>query len=102
MRVTIVPAEPDPSPAGTGTTGDDMAGAEFSPLITTRADLIEAMARGSKPKSEWRVGTEHEKHVYRKNPLRPVPYAGDDGIAALLDGIHQRTGWDYFYDKGNA
>jgi glutamate--cysteine ligase len=75
-----------------------MAGAEFSPLITSRADLIEAMARGAKPKSEWRIGTEHEKHVYRKEPLRPVPYEGGDGIAALLEGIRQRTGWHYFHD----
>jgi glutamate--cysteine ligase len=78
-----------------------MAGAESSPLITSRADLIEAMARGAKPRSEWRIGTEHEKHVYRKNPLRPVQYEGDDGIAALLEGIRQRTGWNYFYDKDN-
>ena len=28
-----------------------MAGAESSPLITSRADLIEAMARGAKPKN---------------------------------------------------
>ncbi len=77
-----------------------MAGAESSPLITSRADLIEAMARGSKPKSEWRIGTEHEKHVYRKNPLRPVPYEGADGIRALLEGIKARTGWHYFHDGG--
>ena len=64
-----------------------MAGAESSPLIESRADLIEAMARGGKPGAEWRVGTEHEKHVYRKDPLRPVPYEGDDGIHALLEGI---------------
>ena len=76
-----------------------MAGAESSPLITSRADLIAAMARGAKPKSEWRIGTEHEKHVYRKDPLRPVQYEGDDGIGALLEGIRQRTGWHYFYDK---
>ena len=75
-----------------------MAGEEFSPLITSRADLIEAMARGGKPKSEWRVGTEHEKHVFRKDPLRPVPYGGDDGIRALLAGIEARTGWHPFYD----
>ncbi len=75
-----------------------MAGAESSPLITSRADLIAAMARGAKPKSEWRIGTEHEKHVYRKHPLRPVQYDGGDGIAALLEGIRQRTGWHYFYD----
>ena len=78
-----------------------MAGAESSPLLTSRAQMVEAMARGSKPKSAWRVGTEHEKHVYRKNPLRPVQYEGDDGIHALLEGIKSRTGWEYFYDRDN-
>ncbi|MBN9305328.1 MAG: glutamate--cysteine ligase [Devosia sp. 67-54] len=76
-----------------------MAGAESSPLIASRADLVHALARGGKPKSEWRVGTEHEKHVYRKDPLRPVPYEGSDGIGALLAGIKARTGWEYFYDR---
>ncbi|RYE09400.1 MAG: glutamate--cysteine ligase [Hyphomicrobiales bacterium] len=78
-----------------------MAGAESSPLITSRADLIEAMSRGGKPRAEWRVGTEHEKHVYRKNPLRPVQYEGADGIAALLEGIRHRTGWHFFHDHAN-
>ncbi len=77
-----------------------MAGAEFSPLLASRTDLIDAMARGGKPRAEWRVGTEHEKHVFRRAPLRPVPYEGGDGIAALLEGIRQRTGWHYFYDAG--
>jgi glutamate--cysteine ligase len=76
-----------------------MAGAESSPLIASRADLIHALSRGGKPKSEWRVGTEHEKHVYRKDPLRPVQYEGNDGIGALLAGIKARTGWEYFYDR---
>lgn len=78
-----------------------MAGAESSPLLTSRAQMIEAMARGGKPRAQWRVGTEHEKHVYRKAPLATVPYEGDSGIHALLDGIHARTGWEYFSDHGN-
>ncbi|MDC9823619.1 glutamate--cysteine ligase [Devosia sp. ZB163] len=78
-----------------------MAGEEDAPLIESRADLIEVMAVGGKPRSEWRVGTEHEKHVYRKNPIRPVPYAGDDGVHALLTGIEGRTGWHPFFDRGN-
>jgi glutamate--cysteine ligase len=75
-----------------------LTGEESSPLITSRADLIEAMARGAKPRSEWRIGTEHEKHVYRKNPVRPVPYQGADGIRALIEGIERRRGWHPFYD----
>jgi glutamate--cysteine ligase len=78
-----------------------MADADLSPPLISRAQMIEVMASGAKPRAEWRVGTEHEKHVYRKNPLRPVPYEGADGIRALLAGVKQRTGWDYFYDKDN-
>ena len=77
-----------------------MAGEESSPRIESSRDLIEAMARGGKPRSEWTVGTEHEKHVFRRDPLRPVPYEGEDGIEALLRGIEARTGWHPFYDDG--
>ena len=79
-----------------------MAGADIaSPLIESRADLIEAMERGSKPASEWRIGTEHEKHVFHTNPLRPVAYEGENGIRALLDGVARETGWQPFYDGEN-
>lgn len=76
-----------------------MAGAESSPLIESRADLIDAMARGAKPRSEWRIGTEHEKHVFHRDPIRPVAYEGEAGIRALLAGIEARTGWHPFYDR---
>ena len=78
-----------------------MSSEESSPLTESRADLIGVMASGGKPRGEWRVGTEHEKHVYRKGPIRPVPYVGTDGVHALLAGIEKRTGWHPFYDKGN-
>jgi len=79
-----------------------MAGASsHSPLIESRADLIEALERGCKPKSEWRVGTEHEKHVFHRNPLRPVTYEGPNGIHELLAGIEAETGWHPFYDHDN-
>jgi glutamate--cysteine ligase len=79
-----------------------MAGAEtISPPIESRADLIEGMSRGCKPESEWRIGTEHEKHVFHTDPLRPVAYEGPDGIRALLDGVAAKTGWEPFFDEGN-
>jgi glutamate--cysteine ligase len=79
-----------------------MAGADSqNPLIESRADLIEAMSRGSKPASEWRIGTEHEKHVFHTDPLRPVAYEGPNGIRALLDGVAKETGWEPFYDGEN-
>jgi len=79
-----------------------MAGADlFSPLIESRADLIEAMERGCRPASQWRIGTEHEKHVFHTDPLRPVAYEGENGIKALLAGIETETGWHPFYDGDN-
>lgn len=78
-----------------------MSGEEHAPLVESRDDLIEVMARGAKPRGEWRIGTEHEKHVYRKNPITPVPYEGADGVRALLDGIATRTGWHPFFDGEN-
>ncbi len=79
-----------------------MAGQDTSsPLIENRADLIEAMERGYKPAELWRIGTEHEKHVFHTDPLRPVAYEGENGIRALLDGIEKETGWHPFYDGEN-
>jgi glutamate--cysteine ligase len=60
--------------------------------ITSTSQLVEYLAAGSKPPSAWRIGTEHEKFVFRRSDLRPVPYDGPDGIRALLDGM-TRFGW---------
>ena len=79
-----------------------MAGADTSsPLIESRADLIEAMERGCKPAEQWRIGTEHEKHVFHTDPLRPATYEGPQGVRALLDGVARETGWEPFYDGEN-
>lgn len=79
-----------------------MAGADTaSPLIDSRADLIEAMERGCKPEAQWRVGTEHEKHVFHTDPPRPVAYEGENGVRALIAGIEKETGWQPFYDGDN-
>jgi len=50
--------------------------------ITDRRQLVEYHANGSKPPAAWRVGTEHEKFVFRHRDRRRAPYEGPDGIAA--------------------
>ncbi len=57
----------------------------------TFEDLVRWFDAGSKPASEWRVGAEHEKFVFRLDTHEPVPYA-PGGIKALLDGL-TRFGW---------
>ena len=54
--------------------------------IETREELIAWFEAGSKPKSQFRIGTEHEKFVFTVEGHNPVPYYGTRSIRALLEG----------------
>jgi glutamate--cysteine ligase len=66
--------------------------------IENRAQLISYFTDGFKPKSEWRIGTEHEKFPFYKSNLQPVPYEGETGIRALLEGMKNKYGWEGVYE----
>jgi glutamate--cysteine ligase len=68
--------------------------------ITDRRQLAEYLAAGCKPPSAWRIGTEHEKFVFRRADHSPAKYEGPSGIRALLDGL-TRFGWSPVLDAGN-
>jgi glutamate--cysteine ligase len=68
--------------------------------IADKRQLVEYHASGNKPPAAWRVGTEHEKFVFRKSDLRRPPYQGPDGIRALLEGL-LRFGWKPVLEAGN-
>jgi glutamate--cysteine ligase len=55
---------------------------------------VEWIASGEKPREAWRLGTEHEKVPFYRADSSPVPYEGDRGIRALLEGLQGRTGWE--------
>jgi glutamate--cysteine ligase len=65
---------------------------DMTPLHS-RDELVAWIAAGEKPKSAFRVGTEHEKTPYTLRDRRPVPYEGERGIRALLEGMQTATGW---------
>lgn len=67
--------------------------------ITNQRQLVEYLARGSKPKSHWRIGTEHEKFVFRLADLQPVPYEGGAGIGAFLEAM-TAFGWEPLLEDG--
>ncbi len=56
--------------------------------------LAEWLASGSRPASEWRIGTEHEKFGFDLATLKPLPYGGERGIRAMLEGLSSRFGWE--------
>jgi glutamate--cysteine ligase len=72
-----------------------------SPLIKGRADLIDWIAAGEKPKDAWRIGTEHEKFVFRTISLEPVAYDGPRGIRALMEQLIARYGWLPIHEGDN-
>jgi glutamate--cysteine ligase len=69
--------------------------------LTSRAALIEWFAAGEKPRARFAIGTEHEKIPFYRENRAPVPYAGDCGIRALLEGLGRETGWEPILDLGN-
>ena len=71
--------------------------AENAPL--SRDALIEAMAKGAKPKDQWRIGAEHEKLGFHKTGLERPAYEGPGGIEAMLEGL-QRFGWSRVEENG--
>ncbi len=56
---------------------------------------------GCKPKSDWRIGTEHEKFGFCEDSLKPLPYDGDRSIKAILSALRDRYGWAPLEEGGN-
>lgn len=62
--------------------------------VTDRRQLVAYLEQGMKPPADWRIGTEHEKFVFRRDDLTPVPYEGPGGIGEILAAFEQRYGWE--------
>ena len=69
--------------------------------VTDRRELVEYIASGSKPRADWRIGTEHEKFGFHLDDLRPLTYDGPRGIEAVLRGL-AALGWQPVEEKGQV
>jgi len=63
-----------------------------SPPIEGRDDLLSVFAKGEKRAADWRIGTEHEKFVYRLDDHRAPSWDEPGGIRDLLVGLTE-FGW---------
>lgn len=66
----------------------------------TSADLAAWFAQGSKPREQWRIGTEHEKIGFCMDTLKPIPYDGERSIRRLLEML-SGGGWEPVYEDDN-
>ena len=71
------------------------------PVIESYDDLIVPMAKGEKPKECWRIGTEHEKFVYRLSDHAAPSYDEPGGIHDLLMAL-TRFGWEPVIEGGKV
>lgn len=60
--------------------------------IENHAQLAEYLAEGSKPRDNWRIGTEHEKFGFLSDSHLPLPYDGPRSISAIFAALVER-GW---------
>ena len=74
---------------------------EADPVIQSRADLISVFSKGEKPPERWRIGTEHEKFVYRTSDHRAPSYEEPGGIRDLLMAL-TRYGWEPVMEGENV
>jgi glutamate--cysteine ligase len=72
-----------------------------SPLIESRDDLLSVFSGGEKPRDAWRIGTEHEKFVYRCADHRAPSYDEPGGIRDLLMGLTE-FGWEPVLENGKV
>ena len=63
-------------------------------------DLINWFVEGCKPKKLFRIGTEHEKFVYKIDSLQPVSYNESSGIKNILKSLVS-YGWEEINEEGN-
>ena len=74
---------------------------DSDPVIESRSDLVSVFAKGEKPRAQWRIGTEHEKFVYRTADHRAPTYDEAGGIHDLLMAM-TRFGWEPVMEGGNV
>ena len=69
--------------------------------VTDCAQLVDWFARKGKPKSAWRIGTEHEKFLFHKGSFKPVAYEGAQGVGQLLSLLEQQFDMQPIIEKGH-
>jgi len=68
--------------------------------IDNKVQLIEYFVNGNTPKSEWGIGTEHEKFLYHRPDLKRLAYNSESGIREILNHL-LKSGWQPILENGN-
>lgn len=65
-----------------------------------RQDLIDYLASGCKPRTKWRIGTEHEKLLLMSDSLKRFTYEGQISIRTVLEAL-QSFNWEPIFEDNH-
>ncbi|WP_421785786.1 glutamate--cysteine ligase [Hyphobacterium sp.] len=69
-------------------------------VIESTEQMAAHLARGCKPRDQWRLGTEHEKFGFTLKDHQPLPYEGEGPtVRKMLEGL-TRFGWEPVLENG--
>lgn len=71
------------------------------PIIESRDQLVAPMIAGEKPEAAWRIGTEHEKLVFRGPDHHAPAYCETGGIRDILLALRE-FGWEPVEEGGQV
>ncbi len=74
----------------------------MSEEIPSKEELLEYFGGGSKPREQWRIGTEYEKVAVDARSGRALPFSGPRGIEAILRGLAERYGYEPEDEEGRT
>ena len=69
--------------------------------MINKKDLINYFSEGVKKDDTLRIGTEHEKFIFKQNDLSLIPYDGDVSIQAIFQDF-VKEGWKEVKEGNNT
>jgi glutamate--cysteine ligase len=72
----------------------------MSDEIRSKEELLEYFQSGSKPRAQWRIGTEYEKVAVDARSGRAIPFSGPRGVEAILRELAERYGYEPEDEEG--
>ncbi|MDG2050711.1 MAG: glutamate--cysteine ligase [Myxococcota bacterium] len=69
--------------------------------ITSAGDCVDFLRSGETPRSDWVIGTEHEKIGLYADTFERIPYEGERGVGRLLEEIAVRDDWGRIFEGEN-
>lgn len=64
----------------------------------SRDSLLRAYQMSGRPREQWLVGAEFERHLLRRSDGAPLPYEGEPGVRWLLEQVAARSGGTLKYE----